>query len=334
MSDNNVASQLHNITTASGANLQKIIASGVQNPDSKIGCYAADSESYTAFAPLFDYVFDNYHTKSSDLVDILKSPKVINSITTTINESANSAISSTRIRVARNVSDLPFPSAMTKKQRLLLEAKTIKAIQNIPLLNGGTYHSLVKISSEKYQYFIDKHLAFADIRGDRFLVAAGIADDWAAGRGFYISKDENIIIWINEEDHLRIISLQNNADINAVFANLLQIHNELAKQLTFAKHEKYGYLASCPTNIGTGMRASVHLMLPYLSKDLVKLKLLAKQIGIDIRNADGEHGANNLPIFDISNSRRVAPSMEYLLNNLIIGVNTLYSIEEQLSAVQ
>merc|ERR1712098_284128 len=103
------------------------------------------------------------------------------------------------------------------------------------------------------QQLVDDHFLF--VSGDRNLIAAGMERDWPEGRGIFHNKDKTFLTWVNEEDQLRIISMQSGGDVRA----------ESGRE--FMLDEKYGYIHSCPTNLGTGMRASVHVDLPGWTKE-------------------------------------------------------------------
>jgi arginine kinase len=111
--------------------------------------------------------------------------------------------------------------------------------------------------------------------GDRFLQACGLNRDWPNGRGIFHNKEKTFLVWVNEEDQLRIISMQPGADIHAVFDRLSRGAAEIEKVVKFAHDEHLGYITSCPTNLGTAMRASVHIKLPKLSKDFPAFQAIA-----------------------------------------------------------
>lgn len=111
--------------------------------------------------------------------------------------------------------------------------------------------------------------------GDRFLEAAGLNRDWPEGRGIFHNNEKTFLVWINEEDQLRIISMQQGSDFVDVFSRLARASEEIEKIVKFARSDKLGYLTSCPTNIGTGMRASVHVSLPVLGEQKKRLENLA-----------------------------------------------------------
>ena len=104
--------------------------------------------------------------------------------------------------------------------------------------------------------------------GDRFLEACGLNRDWPNGRGIFHNADKTFLVWVNEEDQLRIISMQKGANLRQVFERLSRGAAAIEKVVKFAHDEHLGYITSCPTNLGTALRASVHIKLPKLSKDM------------------------------------------------------------------
>jgi len=128
---------------------------------------------------------------------------------------------------------------------------------------------------------------------DRYLTAAGIASDWPFGRGCYVSEDRGFIIWLGEEDHLRIMCMKKGALLNEVFDRLKTAVDVVESKIEggCAHSKDFGVVTSCPTNIGTGMRASVHIALPNLTKDGTdaKAKAICKPLGLSVRGLGGEH---------------------------------------------
>ena len=121
------------------------------------------------------------------------------------------------------------------------------------------------MSEADRKQLVADHFLFKE--GDRFLESCGLNRDWPAGRGIFHNKDKTFLVWINEEDQLRIISMQPGADILAVFTRLSIAAAEIEKKAKFAHDAHLGYITSCPTNLGTALRASVHIKLPFLCKD-------------------------------------------------------------------
>ena len=184
-----------------------------------------------------------------------------------------------RVRVGRNLTAFPLPGLMTKADRINFEKTMLKAFDVLKAnpAYGGTVYSMTPnadwkevtgddanpnlISAEKYQELVDKHVMFKDMAADPYLASAGIASDWPCGRGCYQSADGGFIIWFGEEDQLRIMCMAKGFVLNSVFDRLhtaLQAV-EAIDGIAFATSSKYGYVTSCPSNLGTGMRASVHV---------------------------------------------------------------------------
>lgn len=112
---------------------------------------------------------------------------------------------------------------------------------------------------------IEDHFLFKE--GDRFLEACGLNRDWPEGRGIFHNDAKTFLVWVNEEDQLRIISMQPGSDIKAVFERLSRACSIIEDEADFAQSMNLGYLTSCPTNLGTALRASVHIHLPNLGQE-------------------------------------------------------------------
>ena len=149
----------------------------------------------------------------------------------------------------------------------------------------------------------------------------------------YISADKGFIIWVGEEDHLRIMCMQKGSIINAVFDRLkvaLDVVNSI-EGLEFAVSDDYGVVTSCPTNLGTGMRASLHIQLPNLTSDGTDTaaKAIAKPLGMSVRGLGGEHtpiGADGT--VDISPSARFCIKEGEIIAALYKGIQQLKAAED------
>ena len=124
--------------------------------------------------------------------------------------------------------------------------------------------------------------------------------------------------------------MQNGADIKAVFARLCKAATEIEKVATFAHDDHLGYITSCPTNLGTAMRASVHIKLPKLMADKDTFNAVADEYEVQIRGIHGEHTETNDGVFDISNKRRLGKSEKQLVQDMINGVKALMAKEAEL----
>ena len=233
-----------------------------------------------------------------------------------------------RVRVGRNLTTFPLPGAMTKADRVNFE-KTMQAAFDVLIADetyGGSVHAMTPndawkevtgedenpnlITEEKYNELVAAHVMFKDMAADPYLASAGIASDWPCGRGCYQSTDGGFIIWFGEEDQLRIMCMAKGFVLNSVFDRLHTALDavEAIDGIEFATSSKYGYVTSCPSNLGTGMRASVHVKVPNLTKDGTdkQAKAAAKPLGLSVRGTGGEHtpsGADGT--IDLSPSNRL-----------------------------
>jgi hypothetical protein len=313
--------ELRKKSTKAGVTLDKVLKSGVENLDSSIGCYAGDAESYAAFAPMFDGVIADYHRvapgfKQTKDFDVSKLPAFSPEV-------AGNVVSS-RVRVARSLANYPFEAAMTRKDRLALEKEVLDALASV--FKGtefaGTYYSATKISPEQKRDLIARHLMFKDADQDKYLVSAGISGDWPVARGSYVSADGKFQLWINEEDHLRVMYLEKGADLKHAAGELFKALDLLDAKLKFARSERYGYLNSCPTNIGTAMRVSIHLRVPDSSEK--ELKGLCSPAGLAVRGTGGEHTSVVDDTYDISYRKRLGGTEAALAADFVDKVNDVF----------
>lgn len=195
---------------------------------------------------------------------------------------------------------------------------------------GGRYVSITPghenfIDKAEYDDYVKQHIMFKDMSVDDFLVSAGIAQHWPHGRGCYHSADKQFIIWLGEEDHLRIMCMKKGSMLNEVFDRLKTAVDVTESKIDggCAKSGDYGVITSCPTNIGTGMRASVHMKLPNLCKDGTEKNAVAvcKPLGLSVRGLGGEHTAIGADgTVDISPSARFCISEAEIVTALYMGI--------------
>merc|ERR1712107_827894 len=184
------------------------------------------------------------------------------------------------------------------------------------------------------QQLVDDHFLF--VSGDRNLTVAGMERDWPEGRGIFHNEKKTFLIWVNEEDQLRIISMQKGGDVKEVFTRLAKgikaVQDSVKKESgkDFCLDERFGYIHSCPTNLGTGMRASVHVDLPGWTKHGVdKLQARCEELQLQPRGTRGESGGQTGHTYDISNKHRLGYSEVELVQKMIDGVNTLWQEDKQ-----
>merc|ERR1719209_2385360 len=319
--------KLKNVKTkTSGFTLAKAIACAVQFDDQHCGIYAGDWDSYKDFADVFDPLIQEYHGISPDArhtsdMDVSKIQGNIDS---------DVPVHSVRIRVGRSIDGFGLSPGITKDQRVGVENLMKSAFTKLPGDLAGNYFPLTGMDEKIRQQLVDDHFLF--MSGDPNLQVAGMERDWPEGRGIYHNKEKSFLVWVNEEDQLRIISMQKGGDVKAVFDRLAKgiqavgdsVKAESGKE--FALDEKYGYIHSCPTNLGTGMRASVHVDLPGWTKEgLDALKVRCEELKVQPRGTRGESGGQTGITYDISNKHRLGYSEVELVQCMIDGVNKLYA---------
>merc|ERR1719190_104640 len=312
-------------TAISGFTLAKAIACAVQFDDQHCGIYAGDWDSYKDFAEVFDPLIQEYHGISPDAMHTSDmNPDNIKG-----NIMASAPVKSTRIRVGRSISGFGLSPGITKQQRLEMEGLMKNAFANLKDDLAGKYFPLLGMEEATRQQLVDDHFLF--VSGDKNLIAAGMERDWPEGRGIFHNEAKTFLTWVNEEDQLRIISMQKGGDVRGVFSRLaggikaVQDSVKAEDGRDFQLHEKYGYLHSCPTNLGTGMRASVHVDLPGWTKEgLPALKARCEELKVQPRGTRGESGGQTGVTYDISNKHRLGYSEVELVQCMIDGVNTLW----------
>merc|ERR1712048_604793 len=244
-------------------------------------------------------------------------------------------VHSTRIRVGRSIDGFVLSPGITKEQRLAVESLMKNALSKLTGDLAGTYYPLTGMDEKVRHQLVDDHFLF--VSGDPNLTVAGMERDWPEGRGIFHNADKTFLLWVNEEDQLRIISMQKGGDVKGVFERLARgikavgdsVKAESGKD--FLLSPRYGYLHSCPTNLGTGMRASVHIDLPGWTKEGVdKLKARCEALALQPRGTRGESGGQTGITYDISNKHRLGYSEVQLVQTMIDGVNTLWKEDLEL----
>ncbi len=285
-----------------------ISKSGRENPDSKIGVYAAEAESYKVFWNQFRPIISSYHDLKSlddNFCHPLSSfqnlpPKIIHPKLITV-----------LARIARNLRDFPFPASISGMERMEVCNLIINALKDIP----GHFYYLDQVTENVKNKLQSKKLLFGN--SDRFMKSAGFCQKWSQGRVIFVSKYLKVHIWINEEDHLRIMCIAPNADFESCIFDLLLILRYLELKLSFAYSKKLGFLTSCPSNLGTGFRASLHAR---CNKDEIKQ---LEKLGLDIRSCYGENHPIEGDIYDISIKQRLGITESQIINKLYEALLTI-----------
>ena len=167
------------------------------------------------------------------------------------------------------------------------------------------------MSDIEQEKLIREHLLF-DKPVSPLLLSSGMARDWPNGRGIWLNESKDFLVWINEEDHTRIISMETGGNIKRTFERFCIGLKEVEEQITRTGHgfmwnSHHGYILTCPSNLGTALRASVHVKLPLLSKDR-RFEQILKLFRLQKRGTGGVDTAATNGVFDISNLDRLGHS--------------------------
>lgn len=321
-----VLDKLKTKKTAMGATLLDVVQSGFANLDSGVGVYAPDAESYTLFADLFNPIIEDYHGgfKSTDK----HPPKDFGDVGTFSDLDPEGAfIISTRVRCGRSLQGYPFNPCLTKEQYEEMEKKVSSTLSSLTDELKGTYYPLTGMTKEVQQKLIDDHFLFKE--GDRFLQAANACRFWPTGRGIYHNDNKTFLVWCNEEDHLRIISMQMGGNLGEVYRRLVNGVNEIEKKVPFSHDDRLGFLTFCPTNLGTTVRASVHIKLPKLAANRAKLEEIASKFNLQVRGTRGEHTESEGGVYDISNKRRMGLTEFDAVKEMNDGIKEMIKMEKE-----
>ena len=185
------------------------------------------------------------------------------------------------------------------------------------------------MTEEVQDQLIADHFLFKE--GDRFLQAANASRYWPTGRGIFHNKEKTFLVWVGEEDHLRIISMQSGGHVGEVFGRLVEGIKAIEGLMKFSSDPRLGWLTFCPTNLGTAIRASVHITLPLLAQGgMDKLQEVADKFQLQVRGSSGEHSEAVGGKYDISNRERMGVTEFEAVEKMYKGVAELISMEKEL----
>jgi len=224
---------------------------------------------------------------------------------------------SSRIRLARNLNKFPFSHWGSKKHRLQSQNLLKDAINKSSYLKKSTFIEMQKLNDLDKRFLVERHLMSREL---------ATKED---SKALIFDDKEMIAIMINEEDHLRMQVMQSGFNLTEAWRIANSIDNELSKTLQYAYSSQLGYLTACPTNIGTGLRASVMLHLPALvmTKQIGRVLSAVSKLGIAIRGFYGEGTEAQGNFFQLSNQVTLGRSEDDLIDNIERIINQIISRE-------
>ena len=231
---------------------------------------------------------------------------------------------STRIRLARNLQGHAFgPRARVNDREAVLE-QTRRAMDKVELLAGSTLLALPDLDHRSRGMLLERRLASRELLGD---VKVGPSRATAV----LLAAQDPLSVMVNEEDHLRLQGLVSGLRLKEAWDRVDRLDEELGQELPFAYHPEFGFLTSCPTNVGSGLRASVLVHLPglVLTKEIGKVLQGLGQVGLTFRGLYGEGSEVVGNFFQLSNQTTLGKSEEELVEHLDKIVRQVIQYEDQ-----
>jgi protein arginine kinase len=232
----------------------------------------------------------------------------------------NRIVITSRLRLARNLKDHPFPGWAKKADREKILALIQPAVSALPEMN----HAIINDSMEHFtplekQVLVEQHL---------------ISREHAAknvGSGLLVNKPRTLSVMINEEDHLRLQAIKSGLQLKNVWKLVDKVDTELEEKLDFAFSPQIGFLTACPTNVGTGMRASVMLHLPalVLSEQITQVIKAVNKIGLAVRGLYGEGTEALGNLFQVSNQMTLGEAEQEIIEKLHKVIAQVIDLEEK-----
>ncbi|MEE0963768.1 protein arginine kinase [Ruminococcus sp. YE282] len=234
---------------------------------------------------------------------------------------SNDVVISTRVRLARNLKDYPFPCRLSTqdKEKIIEKVKSAIENSNSPISKDFSFIRMSELTPQQGVSLVERRLVSPEFISE------------SQGRALLLSKDESISIMINEEDHIRLQVINNGLSLEDTYDIADKLDTLLDENLDFAFDDKLGYLTQCPTNLGTGMRASVMLHLPALEKSRAIGRIAGNlsKLGLTIRGAHGEGTEPNGALYQLSNQVTLGISEKAAIENLKNITMQLISQENQ-----
>lgn len=228
-------------------------------------------------------------------------------------------VMSSRIRLARNLAQFPFPSRADDSVRAEIETVLRNCIGHLPAPIKLDYISVSDLGTIDRQFLVERQLISREHAENN------------GHRGVGVSPEENVSLMINEEDHLRMQVLRSGLALEECWQEIDRIDDAIESEATYAFSDQLGYLTACPTNVGTGIRVSVMLHLPALvmTKEIQKVFQALQKIGLAVRGLYGEGSQAMGDFYQISNQVTLGKSEEQLIKTIKDVVPNIISYERR-----
>jgi protein arginine kinase len=226
---------------------------------------------------------------------------------------------STRVRLARNLAGVPFSHRARDEQLVGVLGQVERAAKEAPSFEGGGLLRMHELAPIDRQFLVERHLVSHEL------------SDGARPRGLYMGSTERLSVMVNEEDHVRLQALCSGFQLAEAWAAAEHADEELERSLDYAFSDELGYLTACPTNVGTGMRASVLIHLPalVLTKQIDKVLKSVMQVGLAVRGLYGEGSEVMGNLFQLSNQTTLGHSEQESVESLDRVTRQILDYEER-----
>ena len=236
-----------------------------------------------------------------------------------IQQKYESVAVSSRIRLARNFADYPFPARLLRDAHAEEQAQEIIQLVSAKLsrLDAFVLYEMKNLSDERAAFLVERNLVSRELISNRRISAA------------LILRDESMSVMINEEDHIRAQYFIRGFDLGKAFERISGIDDAISESIPFAYDDMFGYLTACPTNLGTGLRASVMCFLPAVSRRGLMRRISPEltRLGLTVRGAFGEGSGAEGEMFQISNELTLGLAESEILVLVEDAVKTVCKIE-------
>lgn len=231
---------------------------------------------------------------------------------------------STRIRLARNVEGFAFTGRAREGERLRVLEQVRDAMAHVGSLREAMVLRVDELAPNDRQLLHERHLVSRELAG------LEQAQPLRGGAAVILGED-GVGVMVNEEDHLRLQAMRSGLDVERTLAAVERMDRELGARLPYAYHDEFGFLTACPTNTGTGMRASVLMHLPglVLTKEIGKVLAGLQTMGLTYRGLYGEGSEVVGNFFQISNQTTLGRTEEELADHLLRVVRHVIQREQE-----
>ncbi|XP_040891373.1 zgc:172076 [Toxotes jaculatrix] len=314
-----------NRCTHSGVIFDDVIRPGLEDPGEwsgpvSVGCVAGDAQSYILFCDFFDRVIEAYHehkitsqTPESDFNhDNLKGGDDLD----------RSYAEHCEVSVVRGVEDFCFPTHCSRGERRQLLTLARRALQQLEEEElPGRLLLLEELNQEQQRELNLNPPSSSQLR-------TGVARDWPDARAVWVSKDGSLVVWVNMEDHLRLVSTRDDANIAEAFKHICIHLQKLEAYYRRLRHpfiwkQQLGWVTSSPADVGTGLRISVRLKLQHLPKHR-RLQDILRRLRIRMDKTESS------VLYLVSNAVTFGPSEVALTQLVVDGVKLLIAMEKRL----